>query len=340
MRRPPQFIKDFLLTAVGAGVAIYVLIIVIDPYMNLGVYKLKGRQPVSQNQRFAYPALARRAGINSVIVGTSTTRLIDPASLSIDGFRFVNLSMNSATAYEQKRILELFLRHHSDTRAVVVGVDRTWCQHGEEIEQLTFREFPEWMYDDNPVNDFAFMFNDKALENTVRMAQLLLGYRQPKYRADGYRDFTLDFGQWRSDEVRDRIYRGASRSATAFTVRPTTGTGQFPLVESLRALVDSAPASARVIIVLPPLHQAHIARHNAELSPCKGAVLTAFSDDSRTAILDYLFSSEVTTRDENYWDQLHFTREVARQVEQDIAGALDERPVRKYTRLGAELNEG
>ena len=94
-----QFIRWVMFAVVAFGGILYGAILILDPYQNVPFSPSLNRAPVSTNQRFAYPALARDPIFDSAIIGTSTTRLLDPARLSsfLDA-RFVNLSMNSATA--------------------------------------------------------------------------------------------------------------------------------------------------------------------------------------------------------------------------------------------------
>jgi hypothetical protein len=79
------------------------------------------RIPISSNARYSMPALAISPRFDSAMVGTSTGRLLQPAILDAPfDAHFVNLAMNSATPWEQGRILRLFLRHHPTPR----GADR------------------------------------------------------------------------------------------------------------------------------------------------------------------------------------------------------------------------
>ena len=56
------------------GVLIYAFILVIDPYQVVPFAPALPRAPISTNQRFSYPAIARSAAFDSAVIGTSTTR--------------------------------------------------------------------------------------------------------------------------------------------------------------------------------------------------------------------------------------------------------------------------
>ena len=192
--------------ATGLVALLYALVLVIDPFDTVWFSPPFDREPISTNQRYSYPALARKARFDSAVFGSSSTRLLRPAKLDATvGGSFVNLSMNSDTAYEQSRILAVFLRHHPMPKTVVLGIDSTvWCV--ADADKFTPRPFPPWMYDDDRWNDLAYLFNDKALENAVRMLELLRGVRQAKYQRNGYRDFLPAPQEYDLEKVRREIY--------------------------------------------------------------------------------------------------------------------------------------
>ena len=82
----------------GLAVVLYALVLVVDPFDSVWFSPPFDREPVSQNQRYSYPALARKARFDSAVFGTSSTRLLKPEALDAAlGASFVNLSMNAAT---------------------------------------------------------------------------------------------------------------------------------------------------------------------------------------------------------------------------------------------------
>ncbi|MCC6707359.1 MAG: hypothetical protein IT492_07330 [Gammaproteobacteria bacterium] len=320
-----RYIRVLLLGSALLGAVVYAFILVLDPYMDVPVSPSLPRAPVSTNQRFAYPALARLPAFDSAVVGTSTMRLLDPQELDAQlGGRFVNLAMNSATPYEQARILEVFLRHHPQPRLVVLGNDGSWCNRDPEAGNYTFRAFPEWMYDDSPWNDLLYLFNDKALEDAVRMLELLRGKREPKYRLDGYRDFTRDFGRYDTKAVHKRLYasrraRDASSDTEPSLARPDW---QFPWLPRLKALLQAVPAGTRIVLLYPPVHRHYLENMASNIAECKGRSAALLAGLPNLVTLDYMQVSKLTAADDNFWDAVHTTRPVARLVEADIAALL------------------
>jgi len=321
-----RYTRRLLALAGIMGVVLYAFILILDPYQNVPFSPPFDRAPIATNQRFSYPAVARDPRFDALVMGTSTSRLLDPESLgALTGAHFANLAMNSATAYEQQRIHELFVRHHPDLRYLVLGVDEIWCTRADDPDQYTFREFPEWMYDENPWNDLVYLFNDKALEEAVRMLELLLDLRGPKYRSDGYRDFTADFPVYDRAAVAKRLHAPGGRDDNAdmpvlpALLRPDW---HYVMLEELARLVADTPPETRIVLFFPPLHARYTAKRVASFAECKGRVLDMFQDKPQVEVLDYLSVSPLTRNDDNYWDPLHFTREVSQLIERDIAVVL------------------
>ena len=320
-----RFIRVLLLSSAVLGALVYGFILVLDPYMDVPFAPALARAPVSTNQRFAYPALARLPDYDSVVIGTSTMRLLDPEQLNTRlGGRFLNLAMNSATPYEQARILEVFLRHHAQPRLVVLGNDGSWCSRDPAPPNYTFRAFPEWMYDDQPWNDLLYLFNDKALEDAVRMLELLRGQREAKYRLDGYRDFTRDFGSYRAELVHKRLY-GARRARDANTdTEPSLSRPdwQYPWLPRLHALLKSVPPTTPIVLLYPPVHRHYLENMASNIAECKGRSAALLADLPNLHTLDYMQVSELTRRDDNFWDAVHTTAAVARLIETDMAALM------------------
>ncbi len=324
-----RYIRVLLATVVALGAMVYGFILLLDPYMDVPFSPSLPRAPVSTNQRFAYPALARLQVYDSAVVGTSTMRLLDPRQLDAKlGTRFVNLAMNSATPYEQARILEVFLRHHPQPRLVLLGNDGSWCNRDPEPANYTFRAFPEWMYDDDRWNDLLYLFNDKALEDAVRMLELLRGRREAKYRLDGYRDFTRHFGRYDPHAVHKRLYRGGRARDASTDTEPSLGhpDWQYPWLPRLHALLASVPATTSIVLIYPPVHRHYLANMGANIAECKGRSAALLADLPNLRTLDYMRVSALTSRDDNFWDAVHTTAEVARLIETDVAAVTDGQP--------------
>lgn len=322
--------RRFVFFLIGAfaicSCACYGFILVMDPYQNVPFAPDLPRAPVSQNQRYAYPALARDPRFDSAIVGTSMVRLLKPERLNelLDA-RFVNLAMNSATAHEQVQMNALFLRHHPTPKVLIYALDDSWCRAAEAPERYTFRDFPEFMFDENRWNDLLYLFNDKALENAVRMLELVRGSREPKYGRDGYFDFTRDFGAYDLARTRQRIYGSPNPPTPPPPVDLEPAASTVPRMANLALLAEflaTAPPDTRVVLLMPPMHVWHVQARAAGYRECKRQALDVAAARPGIVVLDYLLDGPVTRDDRNFWDAIHYDDPIAARIERDIAAAL------------------
>ncbi len=327
---PPRAWRRSLRILLGFGVLfgllMYAFILIVDPYQNVPFSPRWQRAPIDTNQRFSYPAIARSADFDSAVLGTSTSRMLDPVRLDeLFGARFANLSMNSATAWEQRQIGLLFLRHHPRTRHLLLAIDTVWCEAGLDYERYTFRLFPEWMYDENPWNDLLYLFNDKALEQAVRQVQYLRGSRRPKYDANGFRDFLPADTGWDAAKARKNIYGNSnfdrSSAAPIAETRPASLQPQavYRAHEWLREMLGAAAPDTLKILFFVPYHEHILRSQAARYAECKWRMMEIAADHENTHVIDFMRPSVLTSNDANYWDSLHYKRGVAREVEEQLA---------------------
>lgn len=326
-------------TACGLAAALYAAVAIVDPYDTLWLSPPFERAPVSSNQRFSYPAVARKARFDSVVIGTSTSRLLRPGKLDeVLGGNFANLSLNDGTAYEQSQVLKLFARHHPDARTAIFAIDIVWCDPRRN-SKFTIRPFPPWLYDENPVNDLAHIFSLPAFEVAGRQIAFLLGWRPAKYAPDGYANFLPPSGEYDLARVRQKIYgeagprRKAPVTPAVVLSKAERAARNFPTHPLLRDMLAALPEATRKIVIFVPYHHlnqpAPGSRRAAYWRECKRRIVEIAEDFANSYVLDFMIPSEITRRDENYWDRLHTTVEVADRVSELIAQGV-------RTRCGVE----
>ena len=321
--------RRFLGTTLGVAVALsllaFTLMVLVDPHDNFSISLPIKRAPTNANQRFSYPTIARSQNYDSVVLGTSTVRLLKPRMLNEKfGGRFANLAMNSGTAYEQSRILDLFQRHHEMIRTVIIGIDVVWCETGDAYQKYTHREFPEWLYDDDPWNDYLHVFNGVTLEESIRQLQFVLGRREPKFGFDGYKTFMPDPAEYDLEKARRNLY-GENGVRPKFTPgkpyiasREERASWNFPTHEVLASALRSLPAETLKLVFFVPYHHflqpAPGTKEAARWQECKRRITNLTSLVPNSHVLDFMIESEITRFDENYWDSLHYTVEIADRI--------------------------
>ena len=152
-----RFVLRFLGVLISGVIAIYLFVLLADPYDVIPFSLPIDRRIVSISDRFMYPQIVRSRRFDSLIIGTSTSRLLDPESLDrLFHVRIANLAMSSGMAWEQKTMLDLFLGAVGPPKVLIVGLDGVWCDTRADRHRTTFRGFPYWLYRDSPWKGFLY----------------------------------------------------------------------------------------------------------------------------------------------------------------------------------------
>ena len=340
------FARRWVVAFFGVLGVLFLVLAVADPYNTLPFSPDLDRVPATTNQRFSYPAVAANPAFDSIVIGTSTTRLLNPDDLDRAlGGRFANLSMNSGMPFEQSEILRLFLESRDAPATIIVGVDEVWCG-ATPAPLVTERPFPPWLYDGNPWNDVLHLFNFAALEQAGRQVAQMTGLREPKYRRDGYRNFLPPQDQYDLEKARGHIYRGPVRPLPPPETPPAGGfeaerrAMTFPDHDFLRKVLAGVPRETRIIVVGAPVHAIGIAApgsaQEAKWQECMARLGALAGELAEAHVFDFRIRSQITTEDRNYWDSLHYGTQVAGWVVEAIgAGVRDgqtDSPLFRYAR--------
>ncbi|MEA3274193.1 MAG: hypothetical protein U9Q81_02635 [Pseudomonadota bacterium] len=330
-----SYVKTLLLTTVLSALIVSAWILLLDPYDNVWFSPPLERAPVAKNQRFSYPALARKPRFDSLIVGTSSVRLLRPGQLDpLLGAEFVNLAMNAATPYEQSQILSVFVRHHPRTRYAFLGVDDSvWCTEDHLHAKLGPRTFPPWMYDENRWNDLLYLFNAETLEQGWNQFRNLLGIWEPHHGGDGYKNFLPADSRYDIEMVRGKLYEGSpphlkpAAEPPEPVSREERGGWTFPNLELLQDMLRALPKETVKVLVFPPYHQFRLpapgSRQAAVVDECKARVVRMAQGFQGTTVIDFMIRSRISLEDENFWDPQHYRVGVATLIGDAIADALD-----------------
>ncbi|ACA19832.1 conserved hypothetical protein [Methylobacterium sp. 4-46] len=312
-----RFLGLTLGTAAAAGAAAFVFIAAMDPY---GLRAAPGRRPgpvMDLNQRFMYPQIVRGGAFDAAVFGTSTARLLDPQALgrAFPG-RFANLAMNAATPWEQMQLARFFLGRVR-ARAVILGLDASWCDPAADEKRLTFRPFPPWLYgEDAPWRGLLAQWNLQSLEIAGRVLLHRLGRMRERIRGDGYEVFTPPEATY--DAARAAAHIRAMAAAQLPTAPQPAGPGRtFPALVWLDGFLAAAPSDALKVAAFMPAHVAVQPRPGspeaAQEAACKEEV-AAIGRRHGATVVDFRIPSPVTARDANYWDALHYRLPIAERV--------------------------
>ncbi len=315
-------------TAAAVTAFLFLFVAIVDPFDSLPLSPSLSRPPIATNARFSFPALARSRRFDSAVIGNSTSRLLRPAQL--DGVldaRFVNLAMNAATAYEQSRILELFLRAHPEPRNLILGLDDTWCLT-RQLRRYTPRPFPEWLYSPNRWLGYTHLLNLYTVQQAAIQFATLLGLKAEIYGRDGYTSFVPDDRLYDPARVAAALREAASLMPTGdATVSPATL--PYPALDLLRRDLAMIPPTTTKIVFFVPFNHVRQPASGAlrgEWDECKRRVSGMVAALPNAHLIDFMLLSGITSNDNNYWDAAHYRLGIAERLVRDLAAALAGHP--------------
>lgn len=322
-----RFARAFAGTAAAIGAFIYLFVILVDPWGMLPLSPPWHRIPISSNARYSMPALAVSPHFDSAMVGTSTGRLLQPAVLNAPfSAHFVNMAMNSATPWEQARILRLFLRHHPAPRVVLIDIDAEWCFADRHGLSEPNRPMPDWMYEGTPWRGYIEMMNMYAVQEAANQFMWLIGRKQQRFGSDGYASFVPPDSHYDPHRV-DELFR-----AWAFDRRPATGPVPPPAsMRFLAHLLDAIPADTAKILWFPPAAREQQGAPGSQVAAtraaCRSAIITLARATPHTMAIDFEIPGPLADDRANFWDPIHYRQAVAHMVMDDLTAAAAGRDV-------------
>jgi len=335
-----RFFVLFLTAAGLVAAMIYGFIVLVDPFDALPLSWPFDRGPVDGNARYAFPALARDPRFDSALFGTSTSRLLRPVALDAGfGGHFANLAMNSATAYEQTRLLQVFLAAHPHPRRIAIGLDSEWCVSAGGFRRFGFgRPLPEWLYTGGRWAGYAESFNLYALERAGQAFAEWTGLKPRRYGRDGYTSFVPDERDYDPAKVMALLV-GVQPWTPPETLGPEPALWVMPGLDLLRAdLAAIPPETAKLLFFLPyHLSLLPLAPGPAQdiLTECKRRVAALAAATPNAIALDFMRPSPITLDTANYWDPHHYRAPIAEQLVRDLAAGVGGASSPNYVRLGA-----
>ncbi|WP_188972353.1 hypothetical protein [Neoroseomonas lacus] len=316
------FLRAVATAALGCAV-VYGFVVLVDPWGVLPFHIPAERPPISTNARFAFAGLARSQSFDAAIIGTSTSRMLRPAALN-EAFeaRFANLAMNAATAYEQSRLFEVFLRAHPTPRAVVIGLDHVWCDAGP-LQRYTPRDFPESFYEASPWPALREMLSFYAVQEAGRQFAVLTGLMRPRYGRDGYTRFLPP--EDRYDAARAATHLPPLPPETHRHIETAPTDLPLPPMALLDRMVTATPAPTTLVLVFMPRwlgsQGAPGSGSAAVTEACKRQVVAMARARPGTVVLDYWRASPITREPTNYWDEMHYRDAIAERIEAPLSRA-------------------
>lgn len=309
---PTAFVHRFVGLAAAATIALFGLMLLLDPYDTGRFTFLKHSGVFETGPRFSNASRGRDPRFNAAVLGNSTIQLVSPERLdAMTGARFVQLSTPGSSIRETFALLDYFVRHQPTApAAVVIGLGLDWC--GADPSFPLSNPFPFWLYDASPWTYARNLFRFDTLQALPRRVAQLSGLAR-RARPDGYWDYETDARRPRPSRVPDlvRFDEGSS----------------IPAAAALAAALARLPASTAVTLVHPPVYTPAMPTEPPQtevLARCLARFEDVARNRPRTRVIERWSPDPFNAAADNFFDAVHYKGVVARALDHAIAGALRE----------------
>ena len=319
------FVLRLLAVFVGGSAMLFALLALADPWGTLPWASPFPRTPADHSQRWAYPELARSQRFDAAVIGDSTSRLLDPADLDpVTSATFVNLAMVHSFAYEQAQLLDVFLRAHPAPRALLIGLDRLWCERGDHLERFGYGPLPEWLYRDGRLAALGNLFNMHAIETAWRSAGASLGLSPRPYGPAGFQLIDVDHHPFDPALARSLIKQNLAEFWST-PADPNPATWHYVALDWLRARTDRLPPNTRLLLVFVARHPLYPAPGTVGadmMAECHRRVVALARSRPNTGVYDMSMPSPMTLDETRWWDAVHMRPEPMAQLSRELAAAI------------------
>ncbi len=220
-------------------------------------------------------------------------------------------------------MLGVFLQAHPRARHVMIGLDMRWCDPAPQPEHGV-TEFPEWLYEPVSWRGYRQMLSLFALREASSQMQAMLGRRPPRHGLDGYTDFELPDSVFEPNAVHARIMAEGVAPSWPDPQVPASA-WQFTTHAALRQLLQTIPAGTRTLLFFVPFVRSF---QGADDSPthaywqeCKRRVAAMAAARPDLLVADFSIDSAFARDEANFFDAIHYRRNVADRLAADLARA-------------------
>jgi hypothetical protein len=315
-RRARRFCIYFLVSVVCLLAIALGGLAFLDPFDTGRLTLLDQPGALGQSAHTANASIARDQNYDSAIFGNSHIELLDWRALSeAAGLKFAMLAARATAAKQQFAFMDYFTRRHSVPRAIVIGLDVTWCFES----MIEVRAFPYWLYDPSSLVYLRGLFRYASLERLPGRIGRLVGWIEPvPLKAVDESEYLT--GPLGKPEQHVRM------AATSRYSVPYNKTGVFAPVTPLKEFLARLPAETVVILVWTPVfinNQPQAGSPAAAMvEACHRSYVALAAARPRTAVIDWETDRPENREIANFWDPTHYRASLARSVERDIAVSL------------------
>lgn len=161
----------FLIVQTGILLLIMISMVIVDPYFHYHK-PVPGISYRLYEERYINDGISKHFDYNAMITGTSMTQNFKTSEFdALFGVKSIKVPFSGGGFEEISENMESALKYNDNLKIVLMGLDYNGLNREHDWRQ--YDDYPEYLYDDNPFNDTAYIFNKailyRGLFNTLYM---------------------------------------------------------------------------------------------------------------------------------------------------------------------------
>lgn len=306
-----KVLTAFLSTVIALLLVIAILVVTVDPFFHYHK-PIEGFPYIVDNQLSQNPGMAVNMIYDSAIVGSSMTVNFNTNDFAnVMGLNTIKLSYSGALPKDDYNILsfiydeESYARQNNDVKAIFMVIDPNVMT--ADINATKY-ELPEYLYDDNYINDISYLFNKDVLFQYILkpiiqrqgtdLATVYYSWWTPEY----YNEQWVMPNYVPAEKVDDVTDRDAYIEATKLNLE----TNILPFIEEHKETtfyIFFAPYS--VLYWYDVMQENHLDATLYQVEYIADRLLEC--DNVR--LFDFMDNEEIITDINNYADEIHYKPE-------------------------------
>lgn len=156
-----NFFKLIIGSVIGLLLIIGSIMIIVDPYFHyhkpLSILKYR-----LGNQRYINDGIIRNFNYNGLIIGTSMTENFKTTQFDkIFNVKSIKVPFSGGSFKEINQNIERGLKRNKKIQIILRGLDYRMIQNNSE--KMRYDSYPEYLYDDNILNDYKYILNKEII---------------------------------------------------------------------------------------------------------------------------------------------------------------------------------
>lgn len=313
-----RFIISFLAFVVLFGAIVGTFTYAVDP---LQQYRKASYPPLfSKEQRYQNPGLARSYTYDTIIIGSSMTENFLPSKVGESlGGEVLKLSIEGSTAKEQRMIADVAIGT-GQVKKVLWGLDYFSLRENSVRDK---ESFPFYLYDNNKLNDYKYIFNVSNIKHAF--ASLFLPQDEyPQFRNLEKLNYWDTYARYGPERVMAKWKEAWMAEQGTSASEPSLELVKERFEENILSLVQAHP-EIEFIIYYPPYsvirqqvwYSLNPGRFNNTLA-MKKYMYEQLSKLDNVTIHDFQSDSSITYDLGVYKDLSHHSAEINQRIVDEI----------------------